>query len=94
MKNYITKKDITKIYNISQQIVDEILIKYKIDTFKSKKWIFINLKDFHKVYTSTYNPSLFGYVKRKNTDSQEYLIFWDIENSFLNIFSKPYRLTN
>ena len=37
MKNYITVPEIIEIYKISQNIVDTILKKYKIDTFKGKK---------------------------------------------------------
>jgi hypothetical protein len=37
MKNYITTQEIIDIYKISQTIVDTILRKYKIDTFKGKK---------------------------------------------------------
>ena len=92
MKNYLTAREIKTIYNISQQTVDIILVKHKIDTLKSKKWICINLKDFHKAYTSTYNPSLFGYTEKKCNNKQKYLIFADVENSFLNVFSKPYNL--
>ena len=92
MKNYITLKDIKTIYNISQTTVDMILKKNKIDTFKVKKWVVINFKDFHKAYTSTYNPSLFSYTKKESNNVQKFLIFADVENSFLNIFSKPCKL--
>ena len=91
MKNYITIKDISKIYNISQKTVNMILKNHKIDTFKSKMWLVINFKDFHKAYTSTYNPSLFSYTEKKPTIENGFLIFADVENSFLNIFSKPYK---
>ena len=95
MKNYITLKDIRTIYNISQSTVDTILKKHKIDTFKVKRWVVINFRDFHKAYTSSYNPSLFSYSEKKiNIEIQKYLIFADIENSFLNIFSKPYKRLN
>lgn len=92
MKNYLTAREIKTIYKISQQTVDVILVKHKIDTLKTKNWICINLKDFHKAYTSTYNPSLFGYTEKKSNNKQKYLIFADVENSFLNVFSKPYKL--
>lgn len=94
MKNYLTAREIKTIYKISQQTVDVILVKHKIDTFKTKKWICINLKDFHKAYTSSYNPSLFNYTEKKISNTHNFLIFADIENSFLNIFSKPYKLIN
>lgn len=92
MKNYITIKEISKIYNISQKTVNMILRNHKIDSFKSKKWLVVNFKDFHKAYTSTYNPSLFSYTEKKPTNENKFLIFADVENSFLNIFSKPYKL--
>lgn len=37
MKNYINIQEITDIYKISNNIVDTILKKYKIDTYKGKK---------------------------------------------------------
>lgn len=92
MKNYITIKEIIKICNIPQKTVNIILEKHKIDTYKSKKWLTVNFKDFYKVYTTLYNPSLFGYTEKKSNNKQKYLIFADVENSFLNVFSKPYKL--
>jgi len=92
MKNYITIKEIKKIYNISQQTVNMILKNHKIDSFKSKKWLVINFKDFHKAYTSAYNPSLFSYTEKKPISENKFLIFANVENPFLNIFSKPYKL--
>ena len=95
MKNYITLKDIRTIYNISQSTVDMILKKHKVDTFKVKRWLVVNFKDFHKAYTTSYNPSLFSYSEKKvSMEIEKYLIFADIENSFLNIFSKPYKRIN
>ena len=57
MKNYITTQEIINIYKISQTVVDTILKKYKIDTFKSKKWLLINFKDFHKA-SQTAHPNI------------------------------------
>ena len=99
MKNYITIKDISKIYNISQKIVNMILRNHKIDSFKSKKWLVINFKDFHKVYTSTYNPSLFFFdeknIPRKWNDNIIIVPkFADDESLFHYIFSKPYKRPN
>jgi hypothetical protein len=37
MKNYITIQEITDIYKISQSVVNIILEKYKIDSYKGKK---------------------------------------------------------
>lgn len=98
MKNYITIQEIIDIYKISQNIVNTILKKYKIDTFKGKKWLLINFKDFHKAYTSAYNPSLFSVLDKKskiketprNSEEVEKLIkFADTDGLFVNVFSKP-----
>lgn len=98
MKNYITVPEIIEIYKISQNIVDTILKKYKIDTFKGKKWLLINFKDFHKAYTSAYNPSLFSDLDKKSKSKatprkpeevEEMLKFADTDGLFLKLFSKP-----
>lgn len=98
MKNYITAPEIIEIYKISQNIVNTILKKYKIDTFKGKKWLLINFKDFHKAYTSAYNPSLFSDLDKKSKSKttprkpeevEEMLKFADTDGLFLKSFSKP-----
>ena len=103
MKNYITVPEIIEIYKISQNIVDTILKKYKIDTFKWKKWLLINFKDFHKAYTSAYNPSLFSDLGKKNKtkesprkpeEVEEMLKFADTDWLFLKSFSKPCKKTS
>ena len=99
MKNYITTQEIIDIYKISQTIVDTILKKYKIDTFKGKKWLLINFKDFHKAYTSAYNPSLFSVLDkkaiketpRKPEEVEKILKFWDTDWLFNKIFSGSYQ---
>lgn len=97
MKNYVTIKDIIKICNISQRTVDSILQQHKIDTYKSKKGLAINFKDFYKIYTSRYNPSLFWNTSKKTSNSnkgKEQLKFADIESLFFYIFKKPYKRPN
>lgn len=102
MKNYITTQEIIDIYKISQTIVDTILRKYKIDTFKGKKWLLINFKDFHKAYTSAYNPSLFSVLDkkivkvtpRKPEEVEELLKFGDTNWLFEKTFSKSYKKNN
>ena len=97
MKNYITTQEIIDIYKISQTVVDTILKKYKIDTFKGKKWLLINFKDFHKAYTSAYNPSLFSVLDKKTANPrkpeevEELLKFWDTDWLFNKTFSKSYK---
>lgn len=100
MKNYITTQEIIDIYKISQTVVDTILKKYKIDTFKGKKWLLINFKDFHKAYTSAYNPSLFSVLDKKTANPrkpeevEELLKFWDTDWLFNKTFSKSYKENN
>ena len=98
MKNYITTQEIIDIYKISQNVVNTILKKYKIDTFKGKKWLLINFKDFHKAYTSAYNPSLFSDLDKKNKikeiprkpeEVEKLIKFTDTDSLFANVFSKP-----
>ena len=100
MKNYITTQEIIDIYKISQNIVNTILKKYKIDTFKGKKWLLINFKDFHKAYTSAYNPSLFSDLDKKNKSKEkprkpeeveEFIKFADTDGLFAKTFSSSYR---
>lgn len=98
MKNYITTQEIIDIYKISQNVVNTILKKYKIDTFKGKKWLLINFKDFHKAYTSAYNPSLFSdldkkskikEIPRKPEEVEKLVKFADTDDLFSKSFSKP-----
>lgn len=103
MKNYITVPELIEIYKISQNVVNTILKKYKIDSFKGKKWLLINFKDFHKAYTSAYNPSLFSHLDkktkvketpRKPEEVEEMLKFADTDGLFLKSFSKPLKKTS
>ena len=99
MKNYITTQEIIDIYKISQTVVDTILKKYKIDTFKGKKWLLINFKDFHKAYTSAYNPSLFSVLDKKTANPrkpeevEKLLKFGDTDWLFTKTFSGSYKKT-
>ena len=97
MKNYVTTKELIKIYSVPQQTVEMILKRHKIDTYKSKRGLAINLKDFHKAYTLTYNPSLFSYTEEKhfcNEKIPECPKFADFESLFFCIFKKPYKAPN
>lgn len=100
MKNYITIQEVIDIYKISLNVVNTILKKYKIDTFKCKKGLMVNFKDFHKAYTSAYNPSLFseldGKSKTKETprkpeEVEELLKFADADWLFVKTFSSSYK---
>lgn len=98
MKNYIAIQEIIDIYKISQSIVDTILKKYKIDTFKGKKWLLINFKDFHKAYSLAYNPWLFSELDKKTKSTprkpeevEKLLKFADTDGLFAKTFSKSYK---
>ena len=100
MKNYISVQEIIDIYKISQTIVNSILKKYKIDTFKGKKWLMVNFKDFHKAYTSAYNPSLFSELDKKSKtketprkpeEVEKLLKFGDTDWLFAKTFSCSYK---
>ncbi len=96
MKNYITIQEIIDIYKISLNTANIILKKYKIDTYKGKKWLLINFKDFHKAYTSAYNPTLFSLIDkkekpRKPEEVEKLIKFGDTDDLFKHIFSNPCR---
>jgi hypothetical protein len=59
MEKFITLQEIIEIYCISRKLVRDILRHYKVDCYKKEDEIYINLKEFHKVYTTKYNPVLF-----------------------------------
>lgn len=88
MKNYKSMQEIIDIYKIPQQTVNMILKKYKIDTFKNKKWLQIYFRDFYKIYTSAYNPSLFVFSREKKMPSAQI----SGEDLFVQVFSQPYRI--
>ena len=92
MKNpYLLIQDISNIYSISQKKVKEILWKYKIDTYKWVNWLRISLKDFHNVYTTKYNPTLFILDNSKKTTKKEapWLKFWNYKDLLAAIFPTP-----
>ena len=96
MKNYITIQEIIDIYKISLNTANIILNKYKIDTYKGKKWLLINFKDFHKAYTSAYNPTLFSLIdkkekQRKHEEVEKLIKFGDTNDLFKHVFSNPCR---
>lgn len=99
MKNYKSLSEIIEIYRVPLQTVDMILKKYKIDTFKNKHGLLINIKDFNNIYTSNFNPSLFVFKpqkKKKETvlfslEDDEKIIS-NIDDLFVKVFSQPYHI--
>jgi hypothetical protein len=58
MEKFVSLQEIMEIYCISRKLVRNILRNYRVDYYKEDE-LYINLKDFHKVYTAKYNPVLF-----------------------------------
>ena len=87
MEKFVSLQEIIEIYCISRKLVRDILRHYKIDYYKQDE-IFINLKDFHKVYTAKYNPVLFTLEERQKGEIKP-IIENKINKTFLNIFSTP-----
>ena len=96
MKNYVTIQELMEIYSLSPNTVGEILKRYKIDSYKGKKWLVVNFHDFHKLYTSKFNPTLFSFeqkkvVKKEKIIEKTRITFWDNNSLLAWIFSNPYR---
>ena len=91
MKNFVTLQEIIEIYCISWKLVRDILRHYNIDCYKKEDEIYIDLKGFHKIYTSKYNPVLFV-IEEKKEEKKELvkpLMENKINKTFFNIFSEP-----
>jgi hypothetical protein len=84
MEKFVSLQEITGIYCISRKLVRDILRHYRIDCYKNEDVIYINLKDFHKIYTSKFNPSLFNEEENKKTTIEN-----KINRTFFSIFSEP-----
>ena len=96
MKNYVTIQELMDIYSLSPNVIGEILKRYKIDSYKGKRWLVVNFHDFHKLYTSKYNPTLFSFeqkkvVKKEKIIEKTRITFWDNNSLLAWIFSNPCR---
>ena len=93
MKNYVTIQELMNIYSLTPNTIGEILKRYKIDSYKGKKWLVVNFHDFHKLYTTKFNPTLFVFENKKKLISKKgvvcWLKFWDNNSLLLSIFSRP-----
>ena len=74
MEKFATLQEIIEIYCISRKLVRNILRHYNIDCYKKEDEIYINLKEFHKVYTTKYNPVLLVVEEKK----EEKKNFWNL----------------
>ena len=89
MEKFATLQEIIEIYCISRKLVRDILRHYRVDCYKQENEIYINLKEFHKVYTTKYNPVLFTISEEKKKEERKFIIENKINRTFLNIFSSP-----
>ena len=89
MEKFATLQEIIEIYCISRKLVRDILRHYKVDCYKKEDEIYINLKEFHKVYTTKYNPVLFTISEEKKQEERKFIIENKISKTFFNIFSEP-----
>lgn len=91
MGKFISLQGIIEIYCVSRKLVRDIARHYNVDCYKEDDEIFVNFKEFHKVYTTKYNPVLF--TLEENKDEKKEIIKPTIENTinrtFFSIFSTP-----
>ena len=87
MEKFVSLQEIVEIYCISRKLVRNVLRNYRVDYYKQDE-IYINLKEFHKIYTTKYNPVLFT-VEEKRQEGRKPVIENKINRTFLNIFTEP-----
>ena len=93
MKEFVTLEDVKNIYCISWRIIRDILRNNRVHFYEDREMLYINFKEFHKVYTSKYNPALFTEEDcDRVVEKQEVLkeIVDSKENrTFFSIFTRP-----
>ena len=82
MQKFVSLQGIIEIYCISRKLVRDILRHYSVDCYKQDETIYIDLKKFHKIYTSKYNPALFTLEEKSTIENS-------LNRTFFNIFSEP-----
>lgn len=82
MQKFVSLQEIIEIYCISRRLVRDILRHYSVDCYKQEDTIYIDLKKFHTIYTSKYNPALFTLEEKPTIESS-------LNKTFFNIFSEP-----
>ncbi len=83
MGKFVTLGEILDMYCISRRLVREILRHNKIDFYKRDEEIYINLKEFYKIYTAKYNPALFTLEEKKSAIEDT------LNKNFYSFFSEP-----
>ncbi len=89
MEKFATLQEILEIYCISRKLVRDILRHHCIDCYKKEWEIYINLKEFHRVYTTKYNPVLFTIEENQKWEIIKPILENKINRTFLNIFTSP-----
>lgn len=83
MEKFVSLQEIIEIYCISRKLARDIIRHYSVDCYKQEDIIYINLKEFHHVYTTRYNPALFTVEEKKPTIED------NLNRTFFSIFSEP-----
>lgn len=89
MEKFISLQEIVEIYCISRKLVRNILRHHNVDCYRRNDEIYINYKEFHRIYTTKYNPALFTVLEEKKEEEMKFIIENKINRTFLNIFSAP-----
>ena len=89
MEKFATLQEIIEIYCISRKLVRNVLRHYRVEFYKQDGEIYINLKEFHQVYTTKYNPVLFTIEEKQKGEIIKPTIETKINRTFLNIFTTP-----
>lgn len=93
MKEFVTLEDVKSIYCISRRIIRDILRNNRVHFYEDRDILYINLGEFHKVYTSKYNPALFTEEDCNRVIEKKQILQEVVETkenrTFFNIFTKP-----
>ena len=89
MEKFATLQEIIEIYCISRKLVRNVLRHYSVDFYKQEGEIYINLLEFHHIYTTKYNPALFTIEEKQKWIIKKPIIESKINRTFLNIFTTP-----
>lgn len=90
MSNFLSLHEILAIYCISWKIVREILRNYRVDFYKDDE-LYINIREFHKVYTTKYNPTLFreDELEWKQEERRKLPLENSLNRTFFSMFTLP-----
>ena len=93
MKEFAALEDILNLYCISRKTVRNILRNNRIHFHDDRDTIYINFKEFHKVYTTKYNPALFTEEDCNRVVEKVEVLKEVVETkenrTFFNIFTSP-----